>query len=98
MTYFLLQGVPQWVDFEFSAAESVKQISIQFQGGFVGQECFLQAGSPLELVEHFYPEDINSQQTFTLSQPLVSNHLRLVFPKSSDFFGRIIIYNLELYR
>jgi hypothetical protein len=99
LAIFLLQGVPQWVSFEFSSPDppTIKQIVIQFQGGFVGQDCFVEAGDPLELVENFYPEDINNPQTFTLSKPICAKHVKLVFPKSSDFFGRIIIYSLELH-
>lgn len=48
----------------------------------------------------FYPDDINDTQLFSLGEG--SNELNdvkkisIVFEKSSDFFGRIIIYHLEL--
>ncbi|QRW17061.1 hypothetical protein RhiXN_05063 [Rhizoctonia solani] len=54
-------------------------------------------------IAQIYPEDINRRQTFRLtpgtnqidlSQGVL--RLRIVFEESSDFFGRITLYNLEL--
>ena len=76
----------------------IEAILIQFQGGFVGRDCVLEAkqenGS--QVAENFYPEDINSLQTFKLKEPLSTKCLRIVFNESSDFFGRIIIYKLDI--
>lgn len=52
----------------------------------------------------FYPDDINDTQTFILDATdliavtSVTNvrKISITFEKSSDFFGRIIIYHLEL--
>lgn len=48
----------------------------------------------------FYPDDINDTQIFSLSEGSNELHdvkkISIVFEKSSDFFGRIIIYHLEL--
>lgn len=51
----------------------------------------------------FYPDDVNDLQTFPLirsSADVLDNirKIEIVFDRSSDFFGRIIIYNLELTR
>jgi len=55
-----------------------------------------------QLLRSIYPEDVNREQSFDL-YPLESDivnsgvvSVRLVFEKSSDFFGRIIIYNMKL--
>lgn len=58
----------------------------------------------------FYPDDINDTQIFplingqnesttnesTIPESCDITKVRLVFERSSDFFGRIIIYNLEM--
>lgn len=53
-----------------------------------------------ELVTTVYPEDINGRQSFELpwddsDTPLI-DRLRIVFETSSDFYGRITIYNLQV--
>lgn len=52
---------------------------------------------------YFYPDDVNDMQSFTLgnsdaNQKSLANvkKLSIVFEKSSDFFGRVIIYHLEM--
>jgi len=53
------------------------------------------------VVASIYPEDINRRQTFDL-QPINSRMddgvraIKLVFKGSSDFFGRITIYDLKV--
>lgn len=53
------------------------------------------------LIAQVFPEDINRRQTFALTssgnpaRDLV--RLKIVFEESSDFFGRITLYNLELF-
>ena len=63
--WFFLQGSPQFVILEFSEESQVKEIQIQFQGGFVGKECTVEGGpssSSLTPFNEFYPEDSNTQQ------------------------------------
>ena len=49
-----------------------------------------------------YPEDVNRQQTFelpTLDTELLRDGvsaLKFIFQESSDFFGRITVYDLKL--
>ena len=51
---------------------------------------------------HVYPEDVNRKQVFDLvpSDPDSIRggiqDLRIVFEESSDFFGRITVYDLQL--
>lgn len=49
------------------------------------------------VVEAFYPEDTNNLQRFNLMNKIKAKTLKFVFNQSTDFFGRIIIYNLSLY-
>ncbi|KAJ7292974.1 hypothetical protein C8J57DRAFT_1490442 [Mycena rebaudengoi] len=57
-----------------------------------------------ELLTYIFPEDINNRQEFAVKSesnaPLVANgveRLRLEFEESSDFFGRITLYDLKLH-
>jgi hypothetical protein len=46
--------------------------------------------------DSFYPLDINQTQEFTLKEPLEAERFQLVLGSSYDFYGRIIIYNLDI--
>lgn len=87
------------------------QLHIKFQGGFVGNvmSVALDDSTGQNVYKKcFYPDDINDKQTFvfdmtdstatTTTVTPVSNvrKISILFEKSSDFFGRIIIYHLEL--
>jgi len=50
---------------------------------------------------YVYPEDVNRRQSFDFipSEDLLTSgvtSLKLIFEESSDFFGRITIYDLKL--
>jgi hypothetical protein len=72
-----------------------------FQGGFVGSTMEFQVlfEKDFETLTTFYPQDNNAWQSFEI--PLPANQsiraCKLCFTQSSDFFGRIVIYHLELY-
>lgn len=83
-------------------------MKIKFQGGFVGSVMTISLeNSNNENVykKSFYPDDINDMQTFELNDNVSTSSdnalgnirkVSIIFEKSSDFFGRIIIYHLEL--
>jgi hypothetical protein len=50
------------------------------------------------LTDNIFPEDVNRRQTFTLPRAENASYdqLKLVFEQSSDFFGRIVMYDLSL--
>jgi len=105
------QGIPQYVQLTLPNPMIPKRLSITFQGGFVGTRCALSL--LLEPSEsstrkewntwtYVYPEDVNRQQTFDLpwserewGQGI--DTIRIVFEESSDFFGRITVYDLQLF-
>ncbi|CAG0881603.1 unnamed protein product, partial [Cyprideis torosa] len=97
-------GLPQWISLEFSCNVVIEAISLQFQGGFVGQDCqlFLASSrndltSASSLAMTFDPQDCNRKQTFALpSQHSGVRYMRLIFRKSTDFFGRVTIYDLDI--
>ena len=55
-----------------------------------------------QILSHIYPEDVNRRQSFDLvpTQPELLESgvtsVKLVFEESSDFFGRITVYDLKL--
>ena len=71
-----------------------------FQGGFVGKETVLMGqdrDGKWGDIDTFLCLDINDEQVFSVSGLNVTlSRLRLVFRKSTDFFGRITIYNLDI--
>lgn len=86
-------------------------LAFKFQGGFVGNVCHLTLENTDGEVIHkisFYPDDINDRQVFPLinqkhndtdDQLVICKNVakfKILFEKSTDFFGRIIIYNLEI--
>lgn len=99
---------------------SVREIRLQFQGGFVGMDCTvykkkLQSnhsankscnGCDWEELEEIFvdPVESNDIQIFQAEVDTVSSDdfdpctaLRIEFRKSSDFYGRIVIYSLEVW-
>lgn len=93
------QGSPQFVILEFSKDSQVKEIQIQFQGGFVGKECTVEGGpsaSCLTPFYEFYPDDSNTLQIFPISSSKRIKVLKIEFTSSTDLFGRIIVYKLDV--
>ncbi|XP_052385273.1 nuclear receptor 2C2-associated protein isoform X1 [Oncorhynchus keta] len=93
------QGDFQWVTLEFPQPVRVSELKVQFQGGFSGKTCRLE-GSPkageLAKITHFYPEDNSSLQSFPIQEAHMVHRLKIVFENSADFFGRIIVYSLDV--
>ncbi|XP_055916079.1 nuclear receptor 2C2-associated protein [Eupeodes corollae] len=93
------EGTPQWIAIQFDEPQTVTAFSFQFQGGFAGKDALVIATAVdgTESEEPFYPDDINSVQTFTLKQSIENTKkLKFVFGSSTDFFGRIIVYKLKI--
>ncbi|NXT45099.1 NR2CA protein, partial [Pelecanoides urinatrix] len=94
------QGTCQWVTLDFPRTVKVSQLHIQFQGGFSSRLCTLEgcrAGEELVKISDLYPEDINAMQiSFAVFQveETVLDKLKITFEKSTDFFGRIVVYHL----
>lgn len=106
---FSLQGLPQHINLLFNEPLALLdsnqlQLQIKFQGGFVGNVMSVAIDDSTGQKVYkkcFYPDDINDKQTFALDLATATpatnlRKISIVFEKSSDFFGRIIIYHLEL--
>jgi len=103
--YWSEQGSSQWVLVNFTQQHPVSGFTIQFQGGFVAKSICLQistAGTSPETLYTFYPEDTNKEQTFSLTNnggsPLITDNVRFYFDGSTDTFGRIIVYKLNIFK
>ncbi|XP_011299984.1 nuclear receptor 2C2-associated protein [Fopius arisanus] len=93
-------GIPQWILINLKSECELSRVEIQFQGGFAGKTCRLEAKcdeKTLRHIQHFYPEDTNTIQTFKLDRPIRASGFKIIFEESTDFFGRIIIYKLSLH-
>ena len=101
--FAVYQGLPQHIQLTFVERVVPKRISLTFQGGFVGTQCSIYASSDAQkdwwLVTCIYPEDVNRRQFFDLAPDTIRTgvgSLKLVFEQSSDFFGRVTLYDLKL--
>lgn len=93
------QGSPQFVLVAFPEAVTARSLQLMFQGGFAGKECWLEAGEDeagLERRADFHPDDANRLQTFELDAGVTGRVFRVVFGDSTDFFGRITLYQMNL--
>ena len=98
------QGSPQFVIIDFARNVHVRGLRIMFQGGFVGQDCAVDVGETLESLSTIITleviEDSNRTQSFLFDGcgggGGSGRYLRLLFPSSTDFYGRVTIYSLEV--
>ncbi|XP_061171989.1 nuclear receptor 2C2-associated protein-like [Saccostrea echinata] len=93
------QGSPQWIELTLNSLSNVEEIQIQFQGGFAGKDCCIQMtdeNNDKHTVMKFFPEDVNSIQSFKLPRVTSLKKFRIIFNNSTDFFGRITIYQLKV--
>jgi hypothetical protein len=90
------QGSPQFVNINFDEeVQTISQLQIMFQGGFVGTDCHLILDTDQNTKIDFFPDDSNKLQTFPLLD-IKCKSIKIVFGGSTDFFGRITIYQLNL--
>ncbi|KAG2070946.1 hypothetical protein BDR04DRAFT_1099184 [Suillus decipiens] len=101
------QGPGQYIHLTFERPVIPKRITIIFQGGFVGTKCKVEVSELSDRPEwqtwtYIHPEDANRRQNFDLithgdGLPREGiQSMKLVFEESSDFYGRITIYELKV--
>ncbi|XP_054645782.1 nuclear receptor 2C2-associated protein [Dunckerocampus dactyliophorus] len=93
------QGESQWLILEFPQPIRVSELKFQFQGGFSAKTCRLEGclkGGDFTVISHFYPEDNNSLQCFPIQDAAAVDRVKILLENSADFFGRIIIYSLDI--
>ncbi|KAH7058476.1 galactose-binding domain-like protein [Linnemannia elongata] len=94
-------GTPQFIVIDFGRKVNIETFQLMFQGGFVGKTCQVLAWTDAsEFVDmmRFYPEDINPLQSFPVaeSERQTTSRIKIVFESSTDFFGRITVYKLDI--
>ncbi|KAI9159536.1 hypothetical protein H9P43_008876 [Blastocladiella emersonii ATCC 22665] len=100
------QGSPQRIAVDFGRPVLISSIELTFQGGFVGTPCEIFAntsgGSAVAPWWTAYPEDTNAPQSFRVPDNIAAtaaapvSRIKLVFPASSDFYGRVTVYRLDV--
>jgi hypothetical protein len=99
------KGLPQSIQLAFPSSVLPRRITLTFQGGFVGKHCSILYIPPSAvtaewlLLDEIFPEDVNRKQTFDLQTPAHTDgvqQMKLVFKESSDFFGRVTVYDLSI--
>lgn len=95
------QGSPQWIQVTFQdSVQTITELQLMFQGGFAGKNCTIEVckKDKEEFIkcQDFYPEDSNKLQKFQLPEPVSGQSFKIVFTNSTDFFGRITVYQMNL--
>jgi len=104
------QGKEQWIMIKFDDAKQIStksklRLKVQFQGGFSCGQCYVTfTTSSQEKISTVpcQPQDCNSKQDFTLSfqdeefSNFEATIMKVTFFEPTDFFGRLIVYSLDL--
>ena len=84
---------------DFDQTQTVNELQLMFQGGFVGKNCCIQIAKPdgtgFQKHQDFYPEDSNKLQSFAIN-PVSCTGIKIIFGESTDFYGRITVYQLKI--
>ena len=84
----------------------IEELCVQFQAGFAAEEitAYVQtrtAGSGdkpgWSKVEEMEADDDHELQSFPLSVPDETTALKVVFDETTDFYGRVIVYQLQVW-
>ncbi|XP_058976610.1 nuclear receptor 2C2-associated protein-like [Musca domestica] len=99
------EGSPQYIHIEFEELQTISAFSFQFQGGFAAKDAKIEiqsgdaADTKTSYEQPFYAEDINAVQTFQLKETQTNvKRIKFIFSSSTDFFGRIIVYILRIFK
>jgi hypothetical protein len=96
------QGSPQQILLSFQRLVNLERLEMMFQGGFVGQNVLIQVRFQnqkefqlVEEIKEFDPEDSNALQIFPCKVQKIEA-MKIIFQRSTDFYGRVILYRLNL--
>jgi hypothetical protein len=100
------KGTPQFIHFIFPCTVAVHRVSLTFQGGFVPTRTavlILSTGTSNDELQSrwtsaatLYPDDVNRKQVFDIEGECRSRELKLLMEETSDFFGRVTVYDVQL--
>ncbi|NWI69771.1 NR2CA protein, partial [Todus mexicanus] len=91
------QGSSQWVTLDFPRTVRVSQLHIQFQGGFSSRLCTLEGPGLLwGSLCLSLPAAVSRSCLLFQVEETVLDKLKITFANGTDFFGRIVVYHLEV--
>ncbi|KAJ2787953.1 Nuclear receptor 2C2-associated protein [Coemansia interrupta] len=93
------QGTPQSISIRFTRAVHLHRVHVQFQGGFAGKTARLVDRAAGREICPMHFEDSNRRQTAEIPEDrrrVAYSQVSVVFPESSDFYGRVVVYSLDL--
>lgn len=81
------------------------ELRVQFQAGFSAEQTFVfkqsKDGQGYEQIEELETEDEHDMQVFPLpggtDEKSATSSIKLVFDEFTDFYGRVIVYQLEVW-
>eukprot|EP00753_Platysulcus_tardus_P014800 PLAT4536.2.p1 GENE.PLAT4536.2~~PLAT4536.2.p1 ORF type:complete len:162 (-),score=51.17 PLAT4536.2:59-544(-) len=90
---------PHWLLVKLAEPARPQSLALTFQGGFAGVEIEVKAGAvdekPLPTLTTIFPADVNERQLFELPGA-TAQLLQFVIRRSSDLYGRVILYELDV--
>jgi hypothetical protein len=95
-----IEGATQYFELDFGRMTRPQELRIQFQAGFFAQSCSVQVvddSEQYQTVQTIEFDDVHSIQIERLSLDATTNKLRLVFDDFTDFYGRLIVYRIEVW-
>lgn len=91
----------QYFELDFSRPVQPQELRIQFQAGFAAESCTIQIleNGQMSCVQNLDFQDVHSVQTALISpgETLTTSKIRFVFDEFTDFYGRVIVYRLEVW-
>jgi hypothetical protein len=87
---------------DFGRIVEPTELRIQFQAGFIGEELqvFWQDGSAWKSFVEVEVDDDHDVQNFSLLETnsgIQTRALKLVFDECTDFYGRVTVYQLQVW-
>eukprot|EP00536_Pseudo-nitzschia_multiseries_P002832 jgi/Psemu1/184420/e_gw1.39.143.1 len=77
------------------------ELGLQFQAGFSAEEVTVYAAKPREEAdetnEEIEADDDHELQSFPLSLDDPTSALKVVFDETTDFYGRVIVYQIQVW-
>ncbi|KAF9951771.1 Nuclear receptor 2C2-associated protein [Mortierella alpina] len=83
-------GTPQFIVIDFGRKVQIEAIQLMFQGGFVGKTCQVLAWTD--------QAEFTDMMRFPVAEAdrQATSRIKIVFESSTDFFGRITVYKLDI--
>eukprot|EP01128_Nolandella_sp_AFSM9_P011030 TRINITY_DN774_c0_g1_i1.p2 TRINITY_DN774_c0_g1~~TRINITY_DN774_c0_g1_i1.p2 ORF type:complete len:154 (-),score=17.70 TRINITY_DN774_c0_g1_i1:1674-2108(-) len=94
-------GLPQYIVVDFAVrAVRVEQLVLTFQGGFAAKNVellgLLVGATQFTPLAQFFPLETNDEQTFACAVCAPVTRLKVLFTEGTDFYGRIMVYKLDV--